>query len=488
MTERRDGGIEERLGQWFDREVEQARVDLRREPMVPVSAPPRRPSRFGLAVAVVALAVVAIGLPLATGRWTETDTAPLPSTPASPRPSAEPPTFVDVDITGWYADGVPASIDGRPVDRPGLSGLDAGLSDLKGGWVVDGPGWACERPEDEPCLRAWLANAPSGDGQLMIPGVEEIPPAGWIAVYRLAADVQDPEGTTTGTLVWAADPATFIADRFGDGIPRHVGGEEVIPVADLVETLAGVPDDRSVLVGGWALQTVTHCPATLSEPVTKLLIRCSPMLLTSEPQGTGTRGIPLVPKEGIPSVPIITEGLEFPDGMVVLRVHGHDPRAAACVEWARDDCEAAIVVDEVAWAGDEWTETVPLTTTDVIDRLRDGAMPLELAAMPREGRVQGCTPDTPPMSWFSREGGQIGRVLVFASIADRERVGPTLGIDRISGRAPDGKSCQLVLDGPTTEAWVASENVLVEVLVDPNLTSGEAADRVEAIRRALEPR
>jgi hypothetical protein len=212
------------------------------------------------------------------------------------------------------------------------------------------------------------------------------------------------------------------------------------------------------------------------------------MLLTSEPLKTGIGGIPLVPKEGIPSVPIITEGLEFPDGMVVLRVHGHDPRAAACVEWARDDCEAAIVVDEVAWAGDEWTETVPLTTTDVIDRLRDGAMPLELAAMPREGRVQGCTPDTPPMSWFSREGGQIGRVLVFASIADRERVGPTLGIDRISGRAPDGKSCQLVLDGPTTEAWVASENVLVEVLVDPNLTSGEAADRVEAIRRALEPR
>jgi hypothetical protein len=325
----------------------------------------------------------------------------------------------------------------------------------------------------------------------MIPGVEEIPPAGWIAVYRLAADVQDPEGTTTGTLVWAADPATFIADRFGDGIPRHVGGEEVIPVADLVETLAGVPDDRPVLVGGWALQTVTHCPATLSEPVTKLLIRCSPMLLTSEPQSTGTRGIPLVPKEGIPSVPIITEGLEFPDGMVVLRVHGHDPRAAACVEWARDDCEAAIVVDEVAWAGDEWADTDPLSSDDVIRSL-DGAG-IDVTVQPRAPSGGPCPADWPPQSWTAVEvdvadpaSSHVGLIAAFATAADRERVQETLDPHGLSRWMPGGELCGIIIDSVGGYQWVGVSNVIVGVPFRWDEAEADVAARVDRVREALE--
>jgi len=496
MTDRHDDPLEERLEGWFAAEVERARVDLRHRPVGhgPGRVAPGSP-RFGLVVGVLIVAVVLVGLPLAVGRTTRTDDSPAPTAHPSTGPVASPKPMVstivgeDLDVTGWSFDGVPASIGGERVMRP-AEWAEPSASTIRlpgwllGGWVQGFLVTTCATGSPE-CRRSVVL----GDGESnavtgTIPGAPNAPPVGSIAVYRL---------TQTGSeLVWAADPAVFIDDRFDDGIPLHVGGEEVIPVADLVATLETFPDDRSVLVGGWAWQVFgMRCRANDRINRSELLTSCDPLLLTSQPGRTGMNGIPVVPKLDAQSLPVVTDDHRIPDGPVILRVHGHDARAADCVSWLRDECDAAVVVDEIVWSGDEWTETVPLTIYDVVLRLDAAGIEVDLAIVPsldEANALAECAADWPPQDWQAIDSeaddamsGRVSRIGVFATTADRERVLATLGPQGLN----DGKCPSSLIDSFGGSRWIGIDNVIVGVPFRWDEPETDVHAREALVRKAL---
>jgi hypothetical protein len=192
----------------------------------------------------------------------------------------------------------------------------------------------------------------------------------------------------------------------------------------------------------------------------------------------------------IQGVSVVLDGVALDWGRVVLRVHHRDARSASCLPEQRERCEAAIVVEGVEWSGDEWTETSPLTIADVVERLQSAKLLRNVVPLETPGDVGGCRPDFPPETWVSvgeatTVGEPVGRVLVFPSVADRERVGATLRTDGFSGRGPDGMPCTLIVDGLTAQAWFAVDNVILELPYRLGEDATETRQRIDALEAAL---
>jgi hypothetical protein len=185
----------------------------------------------------------------------------------------------------------------------------------------------------------------------------------------------------------------------------------------------------------------------------------------------------------MPAVNLVRGDIDVPEGPVILRVHDNDPRSAECAEAERALCEAAIVVDAVVWAGDEWTRTAPRTIEEVARLLDDGGVAPSLGPVPRREPNPDCQPDQPPMSWQASSQPS-GRVLVFASVAERQRVGPISDLGG-GGRTPEGITCVSTIDGLAAAHWIEWDNVLVEVPYLVNESQSDVDARVGAVRAAL---
>jgi hypothetical protein len=167
-------------------------------------------------------------------------------------------------------------------------------------------------------------------------------------------------------------------------------------------------------------------------------------------------------------------GPEIPDGPVIIEVHVHDSGASECLPENRARCEMTIVVDRVAWAGDEVTNTEPLLIHHVVMALRTdiAGFTVEVAEIDR----RGCDPGWPEISWVTRSATGIGTVLVFASIAAREAVDQNFGPTGWTGQ--DG--CIVESDDAGSWHWVRVDNVMVS-------TSDALADRTRTRLEAIAP-
>lgn len=142
-----------------------------------------------------------------------------------------------------------------------------------------------------------------------------------------------------------------------DGIPLVVAGEPVLRGQSIGTQIVAATGDTSFLIGGYVVFVQADCyvpPNLPSSPLTApcgdgWLLRDMPIVL--KPSPSAPSGPPLMSYRLVvgPNVPGWTAGAM--GAPVVLRVHVHDERAAACAASIRDKCERAIVVESVAWRG-----------------------------------------------------------------------------------------------------------------------------------------
>lgn len=145
-----DPGLNDRLRSWFDAEVHQASVDLRRSTLRAVQPQRIRSRMIGgsltlLAVIAIVIAAGASRLPLISpGGGASEDPSvgvsdPAPTTIVAPNPPPSP-TAAAAVVGAPYADGIPSMLDGVPVLRPSSIGASAPGDDssfLVGGWSFD---------------------------------------------------------------------------------------------------------------------------------------------------------------------------------------------------------------------------------------------------------------------------------------------------------------------------------------------------------------
>ena len=115
-------------------------------------------------------------------------------------------------------------------------------------------------------------------------------------------------------------------------MPTSMNGEPVLRGDEIRAHIASATDDTPFLIGGLIdFFGIADCYVPPDFPETPLLLPCGGW--------PSMGGIHLVTDDWHPT----------PSQRYVLRVHVHNPRAAACPAAYRDQCERAVVVDEVVW-------------------------------------------------------------------------------------------------------------------------------------------
>lgn len=167
-------------------------------------------------------------------------------------------------------------------------------------------------------------------------------PASSVTVPSVAPSAAgSPIPPTTGSPA-ASAPAS-------DGLPTTFQGEPVYR-GDAIEAHVAADTSASPFyVGGWLSEVQASCaPPPSGRPTSVLAPWCpSGWYLSSTASGQAS---------GVPALYIVrtgpvTGGEGSVSGPVILRVHSHDPQAAACPTSIRILCEQAIVAEAVLWVG-----------------------------------------------------------------------------------------------------------------------------------------
>lgn len=171
-------------------------------------------------------------------------------------------------------------------------------------------------------------------------------------------------GLPSPTLLRTEAPSAAPAGaRDASGIPLEVGGEPVaIGLAAVVDALA-TTDATQFLIGGWFDDGISVCSGGIGRDPSPLLSGCATVVGASSPWG----GLSYPGPQG----QMYWDGRRLPGdvGPSIVRVHTHDPRARDCWSQDRDECAAVLVVDDVVWAGDEWTRAGPMSVVEAARRL-----------------------------------------------------------------------------------------------------------------------
>jgi hypothetical protein len=286
-------------------------------------------------------------------------------------------------------------------------------------------------------------------------------------------------------------PTGVIEGRYGDGIPMDIDGEPVLRIPSL-DDLAPA-DDTPFLLGAWTVDWNGVTMSCLPVPGTPPPFgppRCNARWLTDGPANHGDA-------IGLDSWPAM------PAGPVVVRIHRHDGRAELCDGTYRGGCEALGVIEEVVWTGDEVTAAAPIGPVDAILWLQ-GALQGSLGeiSIPRwrqQPRVdtqpsaapEDCLPPYPTLSWLIWEEAPldpIHTILVFPTVAARERVDQDLHASGFSGKTESGQLCRVLTDGFFQDEWIAVENVIVGVSYSDGASNPALPLLRMTIREALEGR
>ena len=266
------------------------------------------------------------------------------------------------------------------------------------------------------------------------------------------------------------DAASVVNSRYPDGIPSSFDGRHVARPSTIDREPA---TDQSFLLGGWSLGSLAYaCPNEIGTPP-PFGPRCGTPFLAENPLMDEQQRVML-------------DGPGLAAGPILVQVHRHDPRAADCDPVQQAACNAIAVIEKVVWSGDAETATGPWTPTDTFTRLA-GADPNLFQAMVKRvsavvqrpsgpaGRPTGpaCVPPYPTEAW-SMSGAAVSMVLVFAATAAREAVDQNFLASEFIGITSTGGTCETITDGLFATTWVAVDNVMVGVQMDPDGPDGHA--------------
>ena len=271
-----DPDLPDRLRSWFDREVLEADVDLRRSTLRAVQ-PQRLRSRM-IGGSLTLLAVIAIVIAAGTSRLPlfspgvgpshdpslgVSDTAPPTIVPTDPPPD---PTVVTGAVGARYADGIPSMLDDALVLRPSSIGTSApgdASSILIGGWSFDfgaivsacAPIVGALAPYGPRCGTPFLAETPNyGDEhRVLLDRWTRTIPAGPVVLrvhrHDQRAETCLPEArdacesmAVIETVVWTGDDATIAVPITAiQAVNRLISADPSFASAGL-STLEGVAD------------------------------------------------------------------------------------------------------------------------------------------------------------------------------------------------------------------------------------------------------
>jgi hypothetical protein len=266
--------------------------------------------------------------------------------------------------------------------------------------------------------------------------------------------------------------------RYPGGIPTSLDGQPVYVGYGAVAHAADSGDDTPFLVGMWsydlsndrngiscsggslfndgdsALNTLTY-----SGP-------CSLGLSGSQPEAYALRAHLTTISWSVGAKPA---------GPVILRVHTHDALAAQCTQADLSTCDTAMVVDQIVWSGDTWTQTEPVSVAQAVRRLTSitKAQPPNVAVDPWPLFVSSHPSDCPapwPREVFDVRGdARFGLLAVFPDIASRQAAEASLD--------PGSPGCytdpRIVRPGPPV--WVGVDNMLALVYGDASLVKAATA-------------
>jgi hypothetical protein len=209
---------------------------------------------------------------------------------------------------------------------------------------------AAARRKSEPGIRR-----PTG----LIAAAAIVVVAGAVALSRVAPNGTAVPPTSTRSVgtpsaVSSSGPnANTGRDR--SGIPTVLAGEPVhIGLAGIVFA-DSTTDASAFLLGGWFPDaSVFTCSGGLDRDPSPLLAGCATVVGGDGPFGMAS-----------PHGRMYWGSHSLPGGRgpSIVRVHTHDPRAAACRPENRTSCSDVLVVDDVLWTGDDWTAVGPLSVS-----------------------------------------------------------------------------------------------------------------------------
>jgi hypothetical protein len=269
----------------------------------------------------------------------------------------------------------------------------------------------------------------------------------------------------TGPAVITASSAPKVAagSRTASGIPTSFAGQPVeIGFAAILHANA-TTDATPFLIGGWFNDGSGYaCGGAVRTDPTPLLTPCPIVVGGNDPWSEssfpGWQGEMYWDDHRLP----------HPWGPSIVRVHTHDPRAAACHPENHTQCESTIVVEAVLWVGDAWTSAAPISVGEA-DRMLENISIVKVIQLPPNNtlgvvrRLFTTSPDKPcvapwPHEVFALRGDpQFVLLAVFPDVASRAAA--QAGLDPTApGCAVDPRVAR-----PGAPTWVGVQNVLVLV-------------------------
>lgn len=384
----------DRLQRWFAAEVRAAEQDVKRG-LVTVSGTRRGTlGRTGITGGVVALTGVVVLLMVAL-------TSSLLGGAVGPSPpgGTSQPTAATGIVLG--ANGIPESIDGAPV-LTASAALDRAIAStdatafLVGGWLSDAKAACPTGMSPSPALLdtgicggqpALLGSPPvNSQGQPTVdwnapmlwpvfldgssppeplPSGDLAQPQALDLAVVLRVHTHDPSAASctadvrprcdvavvVDSVLWRATVAAAPLPSpegalYADGIPMAMDGEPVLRPTQAAARAAASTDASTFLIGGWVSSVFPYagCPRP-SGPAAELALDAGfcASYLNEAPANDVVGPVKLHFEQAVPG----WSGA----GAVIVRVHTHDPLAAACDASNVGACEHAVVVEAVVWNG-----------------------------------------------------------------------------------------------------------------------------------------
>jgi hypothetical protein len=235
-------------------------------------------------------------------------------------------------------------------------------------------------------------------------------------------------------------------------------------------------DSTPFLVGGWFNDaSVFTCSGggSIGRDPSPLLSGCATGIGPASPPGD-------LASVGLTGH-VFWDGHKLPTGRgpTIVRVHTHDARATRCRADSKAACEAVLVVQEVLWTGDAWTQTSPVSVADAAQTLGSLNIITSFPTGPQSRQsvqrnlfttpVDAPCPDPWPHEVFELRGDpQFGLIAVFPD--EQARTDAQTALDL----ANPGCAIDPRVERPAAAAWAGERNVLVLLYGD------EARARMQA--------
>lgn len=244
------------------------------------------------------------------------------------------------------------------------------------------------------------------------------------------------------------------AGSWPGGIPRSIDGQPVLVGLAAQQRISDAVDDTSFLVGGPWFDGPQVCLGGIA--------------VNPDPNPLAVRGCPRYRVEGLPPM-LFPATLIVPEerGPIAFRVHTRDPRAATCRDV--EACRRVVVVETVAWAGDDATRTAPFDVGRAMGELQTIIFANNRKTGPNEFTFVdedvftipiACPAPWPVLTYAIHGDPRLGRMAVFRSTVDRE-------LFQASNEAASAGACledEIARYGPAR--WIGRANMLLLAFAD----------------------